>query len=251
MASILAVHAHPDDLDILAGGTLAILAANGHRVRMVTATAGEGGSADMGAAETARTRKAEAAASAARIRAEYRCLDLPDLGVFNDDATRRRVTELVRETAPDVVITGSPQDYHPDHEAISLLVRDACFAAPVSNYRTGGAAALPGIPSLYFTDPIGGRDRDGVKVRREFGVDIGRVFPTKRAMVGEHRSQQAWVARQHGIADFMGDMEAWSRRVGEDLGVSYAEGFRQYRHPPYPKEMRLQHLLGPALLAGS
>jgi LmbE family N-acetylglucosaminyl deacetylase len=251
MATILAVHAHPDDLDILAGGTLAILASTGHRVRMVTATAGEGGSADMGPAETARTRTAEAAASATRIGAEYRCLELPDLGVFNDDATRRRVTELIREAAPDVVITGSPQDYHPDHEAISLLVRDACFAAPVANYRTGGAAALPGIPSLYFTDAIGGRDRDGNRLKREFGVDIGRVFATKRAMLAEHRSQVAWVARQHGIADFLGDMEAWSRRVGEDFGVNYAEGFRQYRHPPYPKEMRLQHLLGSALLTGA
>ena len=58
-------------------------------------------------------------------------------------------------TAAVIRITGSPQDYHPDHEAISLLVRDACFTAPVANYRTGGAAALPGIPSLYFTDAIG------------------------------------------------------------------------------------------------
>jgi N-acetylglucosamine malate deacetylase 1 len=251
MAVILAIHAHPDDLDILAGGTLAILASTGHRVWMVTATAGEGGSAEAGPAETGRMRKAEAGASAARIGAEYHCLDLPDLGVFNDDASRRRVTELLRESAPDVVITGSPQDYHPDHEAISLLVRDACFAAPVANYRTGGAAALPGIPALYFTDAIGGRDRDGVRLKREFGVDISRVFATKRAMLGEHRSQVAWVARQHGIADFLGDMEAWSRRVGEEFGVAYAEGFRQYRHPPYPKEMTLQHLLGPAMLAGA
>jgi LmbE family N-acetylglucosaminyl deacetylase len=248
MAVVLAVHAHPDDLDILAGGTLAILADLGHRIRMVTATAGEGGSAEVGPAETGRMRKAEAAASAARIGAEYACLDLPDLGVFSDDPTRRRVTELIRETAPDVVITGSPQDYHPDHEAISLLVRDACFASSVTNYRTGGAPALPGIPPLYFTDAIGGRDRDGVRIPREFGVDITRVFATKKAMVAEHRSQVAWVARQHGIADFVGDMEAWSRRVGKDFGVGYAEGFRQYRHPPYPREMKLQHLLGSALL---
>jgi len=248
MAVIVAVHAHPDDLDILAGGTLACLASLGHTVKMVTATAGEGGSAELRPEETARTRQAEAAAAAARIGAEYRCLGFPDLGVFNDDPSRRAVTELLRETCPDVVITASPADYHPDHEAISVLVRDACFAAPVANYRTGAAAPLPGIPALYFTDAIGGRDREGHKLPRDFGVDVGRFYETKRAMVAEHRSQVAWVAKQHGIADFVGDMVAWTRKVGADFGVMYAEGFRQYRHPPYPKEMRLQHLLGAALL---
>lgn len=248
MATIVAVHAHPDDLEILAGGTLACLASAGHSILMVTATAGEGGSADLPPNETGRTRMAEAAAAAARIGAGYRCLGFPDLGVFNDDTSRRRVTELLRETCPDVVITASPADYHPDHEAISVLVRDACFAAPVANYRTGASGALPGIPALYFTDAIGGRDREGQKLKREFGVDIGRHYDTKRAMVSEHRSQMSWVKRQHGIADFVDDMDAWTRKVGAEFGVSHAEAFRQYRHPPYPREMKLQHLLGAALL---
>ncbi|TAJ68594.1 MAG: PIG-L family deacetylase [Phenylobacterium sp.] len=249
MATILAVHAHPDDVEILMGGTLALMAGRGHTIRIVTATAGEGGSAEFDPAETGRIRQAEAAASAARIGADYRCLGFPDLGVFNDDASRRAVTELVRWARPDVVITGSLADYHPDHEAVSLLVRDACFAAPVANYRTGPAAALDAIPALYFTDAIGGRDRDGARLKRDFAVDIGATFATKRAMLAEHRSQQAWVLRQHGIADLGADMEAWSRRVGSDFGVELAEGFRQYRHPPYPKAAALQDLVGEALLA--
>lgn len=248
MATILAVHAHPDDLDILAGGTLAILAAGGHKLTVVTATAGEGGSAEYGPEETGRIRRGEAAAAAGHIGAAYRCLGFPDLGVFNDDASRRAVTELLREVRPDVVITGSPADYHPDHEAISVLVRDACFAGPVANYRTGVAPALPGIPTLYFTDAIGGRDRDGNRLKRDFGVDIGPTYAIKRAMVAEHRSQVSWVAKQHGIGDFLGDMDAWTRRVGADFGVAVAEGFRQYRHTPYPRELRLQHLLGSAVL---
>jgi LmbE family N-acetylglucosaminyl deacetylase len=249
MATILAVHAHPDDIEILMGGTLALLAGQGHTIKIVTATAGEGGSAEFDPAETGRIRQAEAAASAARIGAEYRCLGFPDLGVFNDDASRRAVTELVRHARPDLVITGSPADYHPDHEAISILVRDACFAAPVANYRTGPSAALDAIPALYFADAIGGRDRDGVRLKRDFAVDIAATFATKRAMLAEHRSQQAWVLRQHGIADLGADMEAWSRRVGSDFGVEFAEGFRQYRHPPYPKAAILQDLVGDALLA--
>lgn len=249
MATILAVHAHPDDVEILMGGTLALLAGQGHAIRIVTATAGEGGSADFDPAETGRIRQAEAARSAVRIGAEYRCLGFPDLGVFNDDASRRAVTELVRWARADVVITGSPADYHPDHEAISILVRDACFAAPVANYRTGPSPALDAIPALYFVDAIGGRDRDGVRLKRDFAVDIGATFGVKRAMLAEHRSQASWVLKQHGIADLGADMEAWSRRVGSDFGVEFAEGFRQYRHLPYPRAPVLQDLVGEALLA--
>ena len=252
MTSVMAVHAHPDDIEHLAAGTLAVLAKAGHRIVIATLTAGECGSDSTDLAQTAAIRKAEAARAAALIGADYLCADLPDLGVFNDDRQRRAVTELVRRAGCGIVITASPADYHPDHEAASQLVRDACFAASVPNYRTGEAAPLPAIPHLYFMDPIGGRDREGVPVTPHFGCDLsgeaGAAFEAKRAMLAAHESQAAWVARQHGIADHLGSMETWTRRRGADFGVAAAEGFRQYRHPPYPKTPALQELLGPALL---
>ncbi|HEY1752113.1 MAG TPA: PIG-L family deacetylase [Caulobacteraceae bacterium] len=249
MAAILAVHAHPDDIETLGAGTLALLAAKGHRVVIATATAGEGGATETSPEETARIRWGEAAAAAAIIGADYRCLSLPDLGVFNDDASRRRMTALVRQAAPDIVVTASPQDYHPDHEAVSVLARDACFAASVPNYQAGDAPPLAAIPHLYFMDPIGGRTREGVRVRPDFGVDIGAWLETKRRMLMAHQSQVAWVARQHGIADYAGSMTAWAARRGRDFGVAAAEGFRQYRNQPYPASPALQDLVGQALLA--
>jgi LmbE family N-acetylglucosaminyl deacetylase len=251
MATILAVHAHPDDIEHLAAGALAILAAKGHSIHIATLTAGECGSAETDLADTARIRKAEATAAAALIGAEYRCADLPDLGVFNDDASRRVVTELIRWAAPDIVLAASPADYHPDHEAASQLTRDACFASSVPNYGTGPAAALAAIPHLYFMDPIGGRDREGRKVVADFGADIEGGFARKQQMLSAHVSQAEWVARQHGIADHLGSMEAWSRRRGRDFGRTFAEGFRQYRHEPYPTTPLLQDLLGEALVTAA
>jgi LmbE family N-acetylglucosaminyl deacetylase len=248
MTVVLAVHAHPDDIEHLAAGTLALLALQGHSVRIATLTAGECGSADTDLAATAKVRMAEATAAAALIGAEYRCAGLADLGVFNDDASRRAATELIRWARPDVVLAASPADYHPDHETASELVRDACFASSVPNYRTGPSAALEAIPHLYFMDPIGGRDRQGNRIVPDFGADIADGFATKRQMLACHVSQAQWVERQHGIADHLGSMEAWSRRRGRDFGVAFAEGFRQYRHEPYPKTPRLQDLLGGALL---
>lgn len=248
MATILAVHAHPDDIETLGAGTLALLASLGHRIRIVTATAGDCGSTEHDNQETGLIRQGEAAAAAAMIEADYACAGFGDLSVFNDDVSRRRMTEMVRWSGAEVVLTASPVDYHPDHEATSVLVRDACFASTVPNYAAGPSEPLAAIPHLYFMDPIGGRDRDGARIRPDFGVDIGPWIEAKRRMLLAHESQRRWLVKQHGIADYLRSMEAWAERRGRDFGVTYAEGFRQYRHQPYPRTPLLQELLGGAVL---
>lgn len=249
MTHVLAFHAHPDDIETLGAGTLALLAASGHRISIATMTAGDCGSVETGLEETGRIRRAEAAASAAVIGADYRCAGIGDLSVFNDDAARRRTVELIRTVGPDIVITGSPADYHPDHEATSMLVRDACFAAPIANYKTGPAPLLSRIPHLYFMDPIEGRDREGNRIAPQFAVDVSPFFAQKRAMLMAHVSQRKWVAKQHDIDDLTASMEKWTAKRGKMFGVAYAEGFRQYTGTPYPRSPLLQELAGGALLA--
>jgi len=247
MTRVLAVHAHPDDIETLAAGTLALLAERGVSVVIATLTAGECGSIADNPAETARIRRGEAKRAAELIAADYECVGLGDLAVFNDDASRRAVTELTRRVRPDIVIAAAPADYHPDHEAASQLTRDACFAASAPGYRTGEARPLEAIPHLYFMDPIGGRDREGASIAAEFGVDITPMMDLKRAMLEAHQSQKAWLLKQHGMTDFTAGMEAQSARRGRDFGVAFAESFRQYRNIPYPLDPLLQTLLGEAL----
>src|SRR3954470_7419919 len=126
---ILSIHAHPDDMEILAGGTIAILANQGHEITVVTMTPGDCGSREYDAEEIAGLRRQESAAAASLIGAKYVCAEFRDMAIFNDDGSRRRVTEVLRRARADVVITASPIDYHCDHEATSILVRDSCFAA--------------------------------------------------------------------------------------------------------------------------
>src|SRR5579864_3688162 len=175
---ILAIHAHPDDVEILAGGTMALLAAAGHSITIVSMTPGDCGSAELSSDEIAAVRRTEAGSAAARIGAEYRCAAFRDLAIFNDDASRRRVVEILRRTKPNVVLTSAPIDYMCDHEATSSLVRDACFAAPARNYTTRDVKAappLPSIPHLYFMDPVGGVDREAKPVPADFYVDVESV----------------------------------------------------------------------------
>lgn len=250
--NILAIHAHPDDLEILAGGTLAHLAALGHRLTIVTLSPGDCGTHEYPAEEIAAIRRAEAAASARHIGAGYRCLEFRDLAIFSDDPSRRRVTEILRQVRPDVIITASPVDYMPDHETASELVRDACFGAPIPNYATGApnpAPHLDAIPHLYFTDPVTLTDREGRRIVPDFFVDVTATFEMKKTMLAEHASQRNWLLKHHGVDDYMVQMENWTRANGATVGVALAEGFRRYKGHPYPQTPLLEEALGTLVLA--
>jgi LmbE family N-acetylglucosaminyl deacetylase len=177
------------------------------------------------------------------IGARYICVELRDMAVFNDDASRRKVTEVVRQVQPELVITASPVDYHPDHEAACTLVRDACFAAGCPNYATGTAPAIDWIPHLYFMDPVEGVDRDRRVITPDFLVDVGKTFATKRNMLACHESQREWLRRHHHMDNYLETMELWTRERGKLLGVEFAEGFRRYHCHPYPQTPLLEELL--------
>jgi LmbE family N-acetylglucosaminyl deacetylase len=240
---ILAVHAHPDDIEILAGGTLSHLIDRGHHATIVTMTPGDCGTAEYPAEEIAAIRRNEAAKAAQMIGADYMCAEFRDMAIFNDDPSRRRVTELLRRTQPDIVLTSSPVDYHCDHEATSILVRDSCFAAPAPNYQAGTAAPLRKIPHLYFMDPDEGRDREGNIVRPHFVVDVTKYIDRKTSMLACHESQRKWLQKHHNMDNYLETMHTWSAERGKLAGYQFGEGFRLYGCHPYPTTPLLQDLL--------
>ncbi len=248
---VLVIHAHPDDAEIFAGGTLALLTALGHHLTIVTMTPGDCGTSEYTPDEISELRRREAARSAALIGAEYRCAEFRDLAVFSDDASRRHVAEVLRRARPDLVLTASPADYLCDHERTSELVRDACFGAPAPNYRTGAenpAAPLEAIPHLYFMDPEGGVDREDRLVVPDVVVNVASTFETKTAMLAQHESQRNWLLKHHRVDDYLAMMEEHTRRRGRLAGLEFGEGFRRYKGHPYPQTPLLEELLGPELV---
>jgi LmbE family N-acetylglucosaminyl deacetylase len=243
---VLALHAHPDDLEFQCAGTLALLRDAGCHVTMATMTPGDCGSAEHDAEAIAAIRRAEAKASADLIGADYLCLEFRDLAVFNDDDSRRRVTECLRRARPDIILTAPPVDYLCDHEETSLLVRDACFGAPIPNYATrqwDPAPPLAKIPHLYFVDALEGADRDGRPQAAGFHVDVTPVFDLKRQMLSCHASQRNWLLKHHGIDEYLDSQSRWSARRGSEVGVAHAEAFRQYIGHAYPQDNLLLSLL--------
>ena len=244
---ILAIHAHPDDIEFQCAGTLALLRQRGHSVTIATMTPGDCGSAEMSAEEISAVRRAEAQRSAESIGAEYFCLEFRDLMFVFDNDTRRRVAEFLRQVQPDVILAAPPIDYMTDHEMTSELVRDASFSAPIPNYATGAdapAPALAKVPYLYYMDSVEGTDHYGNRRPAGFLVDTSAVFETKRQMLACHESQRNWLLRQHGIDEYLDTQARWSRARGTELGVEHAEAFWQHCGHPYPHDNLLAELVG-------
>ncbi|MBZ9739587.1 MULTISPECIES: PIG-L deacetylase family protein [unclassified Mesorhizobium] len=146
---ILALGAHPDDIEIFMFGTMAAYAAQGAELTFAVATDGaRGGKSDP--AILARVRRAEATAAAALLGAAPRFLDFPDGGLVADAALIDALKTLIRDIEPDLVITHAPNDYHADHRALSDGVRIAAsFGVPVLHADTMGGT---GFSPTHYVD---------------------------------------------------------------------------------------------------
>jgi LmbE family N-acetylglucosaminyl deacetylase len=243
---ILAIHAHPDDLELQCAGTVALLKQKGHHVVMANMTPGDKGSAELGPEEIAAVRRQEAQDSAKLLGVECLCLEFRDLEIDINHDARRRVTEVLRKTQPDIILTAPPIDYMSDHEMTSRLVRDACFCAAVPNYVTGQWDPAPitkKIPALYYVDPVEGTDWFGNQVPYDFVVDITSTMDLKLQMLACHKSQREWLRRQHGMDEYLDSCRRHAEQRGKEAGYQYGEAFRQYKGHPYPHENLLLQAL--------
>lgn len=156
------------------------------------------------------------------------------------------MTEFLRKTAPDIILTAPPVDYMHDHEITSALVRDACFNASVPNYRTGQWDPAPvarQIPWLYFVDPVEGTDHFGHRQPTDFIINISEQLETKIAALSCHASQREWLRRQHGMDEYTEACRRWGTARGREAGFPCGEGFRQYKGHPHPTSNALADLL--------
>jgi N-acetylglucosamine malate deacetylase 1 len=249
----LSVLAHPDDAEFLCAGALVRLRReHGWDVHIASMTPGDCGSMTQTADAIAAVRRREGAAAAALAGAAYHCVEERDLLIFYAERPLERVTRLLREVRPDVVLTHSPADYMLDHEMTSTLVRAAAFGAPAPNFFAGRGhpPPLPHIPHLYYCDPIEGKDALGRDVRPAFCVDVSAVVEAKAAMLAAHASQREWLLKHHGMDEYVESMRRWGTHRGAGCGVACAEGYRQHLGHSYPQDNLLGALLGALPVSG-
>lgn len=216
---VMAIGAHPDDLEILCAGTLARYAAEGHAVTMCHVARGDRGSYEHSREEIATIRDKEARSAAELIGAQYLALDVPDGEVNASDPRQRElVVEAVRVARPDVVLAHAPNDYMTDHVEASRLALDCSFLATLPLFETA-SPHLAGVPALAYMETVTGNDF----VPTEF-VDISGFIEAKLEMLSQHDSQLKWLADHDGV-DMLDQVRTVSRYRGLQCGVDYAEGF--------------------------
>lgn len=246
MPVVLSLLAHPDDAEFLCAGTLIRLKRErDFEVHIATMTAGDCGSIVHSADEIARIRRAENVHAAGQIGGHSWCLDEKDLLVFANERTLEKATRLLRLVRPDILVTHSPADYMLDHEQTSAIARAAAFAAPIPNFLPARhlGEPLPKIPHVYYCDAIEGKDALGRDIAPGCRIDISGVIDDKAAMLARHASQREWLMKHHGMDHYVQAMRDWCAKRGREMGVSYAEGFRQHLGHSYPQDDLLLKLL--------
>lgn len=218
--NVLAVAAHPDDLEILCAGTLARYAQAGHEVTMAHVSRGDKGHGEIPHHEVPEVRAREAGKAAAVLGAKALSVGLLDGEILINDENNRRVVDLLRSTRPDLVLTHHPDDYHGDHNAVTKLVLDASFMASVPYYVTSHPAHSV-TPPVYFMDTLAGLGF----IPTEY-VDISETMHLKKEALRQHESQLTWL-KDHHHTDIIDFIETMARFRGLQCGVGYAEGFKR------------------------
>lgn len=252
MPTVLAVMAHPDDIELTCAGTLILLKDAGWKVHLATMTAGDLGSMKHTRAQIAKIRRKEAAASARLLGADYTCLGFDDLCVHYTPESKRVVSGLLRAVQPDLMIVHSPDCYMADHTESARIAREAAFASTIPNWKATfkgkPAKACTTMPAILYADPIDHIDARGRRVPARYVVDISDVLDRKEKMLAAHDSQRSWLREQHGEDEYL----LWMRRSAADRArdlndpaVTAAEGFTPHLGHGFPHEDLLTKALGP------
>lgn len=223
---VLVFGAHPDDCDFKVGGITLLYTRKGHRVKFVSVTNGDSGHFSIGGAPLARRRKKEALASAKIAGAEYEVLDIHDGGLEPNLENRLKIVRIIREFAPDLVITHRPNDYHPDHRYTSHLVQDAAYTVTIPNVLALTPHLMKNPVVAYMCDEF----KKPCPFKADVAVGIDAVFAEKVRMLDCHESQMyEWLPYNRGMKDVPKDAKGrlkWLAKQEAPRNADVAKRFR-------------------------
>lgn len=223
MIDVLAIAAHPDDVELCAAGTLLIQKALGHTTGILDLTRGE-----MGTRGTPEIRKKEAEEAGRILGLDVRDnMGFKDVFFKEDEEHKMKLVKKIRQYRPKIILTNAEDDRHSDHGRAARLVEDACFWAGLKMIETtddSGNLQEPSRPKKIYHFI---QSRSSMP---DFYVDISDVYEKKmeayRAYVSQfYDPKNVEPATYISSQKFLSMIEARSREYGQRIGVQYAEGF--------------------------
>lgn len=230
--SVIAIVAHPDDIEFQIAGTLRLLKEAGWDAHYWNLSTGNCGSLEMNPRQTAKVRRQEARDAAKILGATWHPPITNDLEINYDVKTLRKVASVIRMVRPSVVLTHSPHDYMEDHMTVCRLAVSGAFAHGMPNFKV-----TPERPpyfeevTVYHCMPHG--LMDGLRKRVIPGqfVNTSKVHETKLRSLAAHRSQQNWLGSSQKMNSYLQTCDDMSRELGKQSGrFKHAEGFRRHSH---------------------
>jgi bacillithiol biosynthesis deacetylase BshB1 len=215
---VLAIAAHPDDVELSCGGTLAKMAEMGYRTGILDLTRGE-----MGTRGTPEIRAREAAVAAHILGVKIReNLGLPDSRLEVNEPFKRKIAEKIRALKPHIVILPYWEGRHPDHYNAARLGYEGCFIAGLKRMPLAGEAFRPFkiIYSAVYQD-----------VTPTFAVDISKQFEKRRRAILSYKSQFNPPSKEKKSKVFLPldslerEMNLITNYYGRMIGVQHAEPF--------------------------
>ncbi|GAA0750153.1 bacillithiol biosynthesis deacetylase BshB1 [Gaetbulibacter jejuensis] len=224
---ILAIGAHPDDVELGCGATIAKEIANGKTVGIIDLTRGE-----LGTRGTVETRKEEAENSAKILGVSVReNLGFADGFFINDKKHQLEVIKMIRKYQPEVVLCNAIDDRHIDHGKGSKLVSDACFLSGLTKIET----EIEGEPQEQWRPKHVYHYIQWKTIEPDFVVDVSDVIDIKMKSVLAYKTQfydPSNTAPNTPISskNFTDSVKYRARDLGRLIGVEFAEGFTVERY---------------------
>lgn len=227
-----AIAAHPDDIEFMMAGTLARLRQAGFEIHYMNLANGSLGSNRHGHDEIVALRRQEALDACAKLGAVHHESLVDDLEIFYERDTLFRLAAVVREVAPDILLTQHPQDYMEDHVNTARLAVTAAFSRGMTNLKTiPPTPAIDGDIAVYHALPYPLQTQLRQNVTADLHVDVTAVMPLKTAALACHRSQKEWLDASQGMDSYLLTMDKLCRDIGAMSGkFVHAEGWVRHLH---------------------
>lgn len=232
MPSAIAITAHPDDIEFIAGGTLLMLKQAGWDIHYFNVSRGNCGSVQYDSETTARIRLKEGMDAARILGAQFHEPIANDMEIVYTPELMRKVSAAIREAKASIVLTHSPVDYMEDHTNTCRLAVSAAFTHGMPNWITDPPRPpYDGDVTVYHAMPHGLRTPLRQSVVAGAYVNTSSVHAIKREALAAHQSQKHWLDVSQGMDSYLVSMDELSRKVGRLSGsFEYAEGWRRHLH---------------------